>query len=92
MWTFLSKAHVRVKFTVVRVDGEWLISNLGLEAGVTEERPVTVLAQDEAGNPIPGVEVTISNADVEIVMTEVTNDEGLATFEDAPAPDNYYSD
>ena len=79
-----TQAHAKVKFTLIKADGEWLISN---SEEILIEVEATVLVYDEAEIPIAGAEVTISNAQEETLRTATTNGEGLATFGNVPAPD-----
>ena len=83
-----TQAHAKVKFTLTKADGEWLISNA---EEILIEVEATVLVYDEAETPIVGAEVTISNAEEEMGKTEITNDEGLATFGKVPVPDGIFA-
>ena len=56
-------------------------------SGPAAELDVTVLVHDEAKVPIAGARVTISNFREEMIRTESTDDEGLADFGKAPAPE-----
>ena len=59
------KGHADVIVTLVKTNGQWLISDM-VEGQQTETR-VEVLVHDEAGDPIGSAKVTISNAEEEII-------------------------
>ena len=77
--------HVDVSVTLVKTNGQWLISEMN---EVQTETRVEVLVHDEADVPVAGAKVTIGNAEKEIIRTEITDTAGLAEFGEAPAPDN----
>ena len=77
--------HVDVSVTLVKTNGQWLISEMN---EVQTETRVEVLVHDEADVPVAGAKVTIGNAEKEIIRTEITDTAALAEFGEAPAPDN----
>jgi len=79
------KGHAEVIVTLVKTDGQWLVSDM--VEGQQADAKVEVLVQDEAGVPIAGAKVTIGNAEKELIRTEMTDDAGLAVFGTVPAPD-----
>ena len=84
---FPVEAHAEVRFTLEKRGDTWLISNQEALA-VERDGGIVVQASDEDGIPIQGVQVTIANAEAEMIRTLITDPEGLATFDDFPDPDN----
>ena len=81
----LQEAHLKVKFSLEKRDGVWLVS--GQEPIALEQESVQVLVHDEAGTPIVGAEVLIYVVETETKRTGTTNAEGVAIFKNVGEPD-----